>query len=104
MPVEGTAIPSLLNNYALDAHYSFDRASLGTLLLGGSYQRGTAYCQDFPVIHFEACRDSYSALAVYGKLVYGNTTLKGEVARTTDTCPGAQARSTPVFRSSRPAW
>ena len=101
MPVEGTAVPSLLNNYALDAHYSFDRSSLGSLLLGGSYQRGTAYCQDFPVVHFEACRDNNPALAVYGKLVYGNTMLKGEVARTTDTWPGTFNPGIPQFPASK---
>ena len=47
-PVEGTGVPSKLNNFAVDAHYGFELGSAGTLLLGGSYVRGTAYCQDFP--------------------------------------------------------
>ena len=43
-PVNGTAVPGRLNNFAADANYRFGLGSAGTLLLGGSYQHGTAYC------------------------------------------------------------
>ena len=50
--VKGTAVPGRLNNIAIDAHYDFTLGSDTTLLLGGSYLRGSAYCQGFPVKHF----------------------------------------------------
>ena len=49
VPVKGTATPSRLDNFALDANTEFDLASGCTLLLGGSYLHGSAYCQDFPL-------------------------------------------------------
>ena len=79
MPVEETAVPSRLNNVALDANYTFDLGSTETLLLGGSYLRGSAYCQDFPIAHFMPCRDNNPAFDIYGRLVAGNFTLKGGV-------------------------
>ena len=99
MPVEETAVPSRLNNIALDANYTFDLGSTETLLLGGSYLRGSAYCQDFPIAHFLPCRDNNPAFDIYGRLVAGNFTLKGELPAPS-TC-GLEP-STPVCRSSRP--
>ena len=83
-PVEGTAVPSRLNNFAADVHYDFDLGSAASLLLGGSWIRGTAYCQDYPVQHFLPCRNNNPAFDIYGRLVYGNLTLKAEFARTAD--------------------
>ena len=88
MPVEETAVPSRLNNIAVDANYTFDLGSTETLLLGGSYLRGSAYCQDFPIAHFLPCRDNNPAFDIYGRLVAGNFMLKGEFARTLDLWPG----------------
>ena len=100
-PVEGTGVPSSLNNFAVDAHYGFELGSAGTLLLGGSYLRGTAYCHDFPVVHFEPCQDNNPALDVYGKLVYSDFTFKGEFARTTDEWPGTFNPNIPQFAASK---
>ena len=100
-PVEGTAVPSRLNNFAVDAHYGFELGSDGTLLLGGSWLRGTAYCQDFPVVHFEPCRDNNPAFDVYGKLVLGDFTFKTELARTTDEWPGTFNPAIPQFAASK---
>ena len=100
-PVEGTGVPSKVNNFAVDAHYGFELGSAGTLLLGGSYLRGTAYCQDFPVVHFEPCQDNNPALDVYGKLVHGDFTFKGEFARTTDEWPGTFNPDIPQFAASK---
>ena len=47
-PVRGTAVPSRLNNFAVDASYGLEVGSAGTLLLGASYLHGSAYCQGFP--------------------------------------------------------
>ena len=87
-PVDGTDVPSKLNNFAVDASYGLDLGLAGTILLGGSFQHGTAYCQDFPVVHFEPCQDNNPAFDFYGQLVLGELTLKGEFARTTDEWPG----------------
>ncbi|MDE0342975.1 MAG: hypothetical protein OXK82_07400 [Deltaproteobacteria bacterium] len=101
VPVKGTAVPSRLNNFAADANYRFRLGAAGALLLGGSYQRGSAYCQDFPVVHFEPCRDHNPAFDLYGRLTYGDLTLKGEFARTTDEWPGTFNPRMPEFAASK---
>ena len=68
---------------------------------GGSYQHGTAYCQSFPVAHFDPCRENTPAFDVYGKLNYGELTLKGEFARTTDEWPGTFNPDMPEFAASK---
>ncbi|MYA97585.1 MAG: hypothetical protein F4X91_14400 [Nitrospinae bacterium] len=100
-PVNGTAVPSKLNNFAVDANYTFELGSGGTLLLGGSYLRGTAYCQDFPVVHFAPCRDENPALGVYGKLVHGNFHLMGEFIRTLKEWPATFNPAIPQFQASK---
>ena len=97
-PVKGTTVPGRLNNFAADVNYSL---GAGRFLLGGSYQHGTAYCQGFPIIHFGSCRDNTPAFGVYGKLVYGMLTLKGEFARTTGEWPGTFNPGIPQFAASR---
>ena len=101
VPVKGSSVPSRLNNIAADANYRFGLGAAGALLLGGSYQRGSAYCQDFPVVHFEPCRDHNPAFDVYGKLTYGDLTLKGEFARTTEEWPGTFNPEMPEFAASK---
>ena len=99
-PVNGTAVPGKLNNFAADANYRFGLGSAGTLLLGGSYQHGTAYCQGFPIVHFGACEENNPAFDVYGKLVWDDLTLKGEFARTTAVWPGTFNPDMPQFAAS----
>ena len=100
-PVEGTAVPGRLNNFAVDANYSFRAGAAGTLLLGGSYQHGTAYCQGFPIVHFGACEENNSAFGIYGRFVYDDLTLEGEFARTTEVWPGTFNPGMPQFAASR---
>ena len=100
-PVDGTAVPSRLNNLAADVHYDFELGAAGSLVLGGSWIRGTAYCQDYPVEHFLPCRDNNPAYAVYGKLVHGDLTFKAELARTTREWPGTFNPAMPEFAASR---
>ena len=99
-PVEGTNVPSRTNNFALDANRTFRLGRQETLLLGGSYLHGSAYCQDFPVTHFMPCRNNNPAFDVYGRLVSGNLTLKGEFARTFDVWPGTFNPGMPEFAAS----
>ena len=100
-PVKGTAVPGRLNNFAVDASYEFRLATVGTLLLGGSYQRGSAYCQDYPVVHFEPCRDNNPAFGIFGRLIDGPFTFKAELARTTDAWPGTFNPEMPQFAASK---
>ncbi|MCY4559340.1 MAG: hypothetical protein OXF79_23765, partial [Chloroflexi bacterium] len=94
-------VPGRLNNFAADANYSFGLGPVGTLLLGGSYQYGTAYCQGFPIVHFGACEENNPAFDVYGRLVYDDLTLKGEFARTTGVWPGTFNPAMPQFAASK---
>ena len=99
--MDGTAVPGRLNNFAVDANYTLGLGSVGSLLLGGSYLRGTAYCQDFPVVHFAPCKDNNPAFGVYGKFIYGDFTLQGEFARTTDEWPATFNPAIPQFPAGK---
>ena len=99
-PVEGTNVPSKVNNFAVDANYTFRPGLIGKLLVGGSFLHGSAYCQDFPVAHFMPCRDNNPAFDVYARLESGNLLLKGEFARTLDAWPGTFNPGMPEFAAS----
>jgi hypothetical protein len=88
-PVNGTAVPSRLNNFALDASYTAPLGDRNEVRLGGSYIHGSAYCQDYPVFHFNPCDDNVPAWAVYGHGRWNGATLLGEFARTTKVWPGS---------------
>jgi hypothetical protein len=100
-PVEGTSVPSKLNNYAIDANYEFGSGSDQSLLLGASYQRGTAYCQGFPITHFSSCEEPNGAYDVYARWNAGNWTVKSEFAKTNDEWPGTFNPSLPQFAASK---
>lgn len=103
VPVDGTAIPSSLNNYSVDANYTFKLGASTKLQVGASYQKGTTYCQGFPVFHFIPCEDHNPALAYYGKLDYKNLTLQASSATTTREWPGTFNPNPPldVFEASK---
>ena len=101
MPVDGTAVPSRLNNFAADASFRFGLGTFGDLLLGGSYLHGSTYCQDYPVRHFGRCRDNNPAFDFYGKFTAGNLAIKGEFARTLDEWPGTFNPSISQFAASK---
>lgn len=89
-PVDGTAVPSKLNNFAIDGSYTLDLADEGSVMLGASYLHGSAYCQGYPVVHFNPCSDNVPAWDVYGRVKYGPVEIIGEFARTTKVWPGTQ--------------
>lgn len=89
-PVGGTTVPSKLNNFAVDANYTYDFTDSINAMLGGSYIHGSAYCQGYPIFHFTACADNVPAWAAYGKVNLGRLMLLGEFARTTKIWPGTQ--------------
>ncbi|NQY97545.1 MAG: hypothetical protein HRT82_10325 [Henriciella sp.] len=88
-PVQDTSVPSRLNNFAVDANYTSAFAD-GSVMVGASYQHGSAYCQPYPVFHFNPCEDNNPAYAVYSTISAGDFTLIGEFAETTDVWPGTQ--------------
>ncbi|WP_271079038.1 hypothetical protein [Aurantiacibacter sp. MUD61] len=89
VPVLGSSVPSRANNFAFDGRYTFDFGNgTDSLMVGASYQHGTAYCQGYPVFHFNPCEDNNPGVAVYGRLNYGPLTILGEYARTTDEWAG----------------
>ncbi len=89
-PVDGTAVPSKLNNYAADVNYTYGLGGKSSVMLGASYIHGSAYCQDYPVVHFGACTITVPAWSAYGRVHAGNLELIGEFARTTKVWPGSR--------------
>jgi len=94
--VEGTNVPSRVNNFAIDANYTTTLAADTSLMVGASYQHGSTYCTAFPVFHFNPCADNNPAYSVYGRVVSGNFTLLGEFASTTDVWPGSHNPNAPL--------
>lgn len=94
-PVEDTSVPSRVNNFAIDANYTADFAQ-GDWLIGASYTHASAYCQPWPVFHFNPCGDNNPAWAVYSRLRHGNFEVLGEYATTTDAWPGS-ASPVPIY-------
>lgn len=89
VPVEGTNVPSRLNNFVADINYDIKFAESTHLLIGASYLHGSAYCQGFPVFHFMPCEDNNPASTFYGKLRYKNKlVIKGSYAITGEVWPG----------------
>jgi len=84
---DNTAVPSKLNNFVADLNYSFPLLTDVSLLIGGSYLRGSAYCQDFPITHFSTPTQNNPAYTYYGTLNIKNyLILKGGFAKTTKVC------------------
>ena len=105
MPVDGTAVPSKLNNFALDGSYTAHISPDTSFMLGASYLRGSAYCQPYPIQHFGACNVAVPAWSAYGRLDVGRLRLIGELSRTTRIWPGTQVPGTTnplsIFPASR---
>ncbi len=88
-PVDGTNVPSKLNNFAVDASYRLAFGEGNSAMLGASYIHGSAYCQPYPVQHFGACTERNAAWATYGQLVFGPFDMLAEYAQTFDVLPGS---------------
>lgn len=98
VPVQGTSVPSRLNNIAIDLKYTLPRNQADELLLGTSFIKGSAYCQDFPVVHFANCSDHNPAFAIYSRLSEGGRTYQLEYAQTLDEWPGTFNPNIPLNR------
>lgn len=86
-PVEDTAVPSRVNNFALDANYTA-ALDAGSVMVGASYTHASAYCQAYPVFHFNPCDDNNPAWAVYSRAELGAFELLAEYGSTTEEWPG----------------
>lgn len=95
--VDGTNVPSKLNNFVLDANYTI----AGSTMLGASYQGGSAYCQDFPVTHFSACVEDNPAYDLYAQSHFGNWMFLAEYAKTVDEWAGTFNPSIPQYAASK---
>lgn len=89
VPVSGTSVPSRVNNFAVDGNYTFALSDENSAMVGASYTHGSAYCQAYPVFHFNPCDENNPAWSVYGRANFGPLELLGEFASTTKDWPGS---------------
>lgn len=88
-PVEGTNTPSKINNFVVDANYTLSLDAAGrSLLVGASYERGSSFCQNYPVSHFGTCDAPNPAYAAYATLHWDRLLVKGAYAATFHAMPG----------------
>lgn len=103
-PVEGTNVPSKINNFVADLNYEINILDNASLVLGASYLHGSAYSQDFPVTHFAASDENNPAFTYYGKLAINDRfILKGGFASTDKVWKGTHNPTPPldIFPASK---
>ena len=103
-PVDSTSVPSRINNFALDFNYNFELLEDINLIAGVSYVKGSAYCQSFPVVHFQPCGENNPAYSYYGNLdVFGLLSIKASVAKTFQVWEGTENPFLPsgIFPASK---
>lgn len=102
VPVDGTSTPSQTVNYAADLHVSHSFSDNIESMFGASYIKGSAYNQEFPVIHFMPGKFNNPAWSVYNRTTLGNLMLQAEFAKTLKKWPGTHNPSPPlnVFKAS----
>jgi len=89
VPVDSTSVPSRVNNFSADINYTFKFRNNSYLRVGGSYIKGTAYNQSWPVVHFMPGTDNNPAYTYYGELSINNRLLlQGSFAETLNEWPG----------------
>lgn len=99
VPVDDSSVPSKLNNYAVDINKTFGDES-SNVLVGVSYTKGSAYCQGFPVVHFQPCADANGAYDFYAQYNSDNWVIQYEFAKTEDEWPGTFNPAIPQFEAS----
>ena len=99
VPVDGSAVPSKLNNFAFDINKTFgDKSS--NVMVGASYTKGSAYCQGFPVVHFQPCAEANGAYDIYAQYNSKDWVVQFEYAQTEDKWPGTFNPAIPQFAAS----
>lgn len=104
VPVDSTAVPSRLNNLSLDLNYTLEVMDGIEVQVGGSYIKGSAYCQPWPVVHFMPCGEANPAYTYYGNIMIKNRLfLKASFAETLDIWPGTFNPAPPLneFEASK---
>jgi len=103
--VAGTNVPSRINNFVGDINYTYkiskteDNTNLknSTVKIGASYMHGSAYCHEFPVVHFDPCRENNPAITAYAHLnLKEKIILKGGYAVTLNVWPGTHNPTPPL--------
>ncbi len=94
---DSTNVPSQLNNFTADLNYTLKIGEKAKLKVGGSYMLGCVYCQEFPVQHFEPCKEANPAYTYYGKLtIKDRLVLKGGFAKTVNVWEGTHNPTPPL--------
>ncbi len=95
--VNGTNVPSRLNNFAVDMNYTVNLAQNSTLQLGTSYIYGSAYCTGWPITHFGEPVKNNPAYGFYGNLHVNELILvKTGYSITVDNWPGSYNPNPPL--------
>lgn len=78
-----------LDNVIIDANYVRDFTPALSVMVGGSFENGSAFCQDWPIMHFKGCNGfNNPAWAAYLDVMYHDFELLGEFNSTTKSVPG----------------
>lgn len=104
VPVDSTSVPSRLNNFVADLNYKLSISNNFEVQIGGSYIKGCAYCQEWPVTHFMPCSENNPAFTFYGNIMIANRLyLKGGFASTLEVWPGTFNPAPPLneFEASK---
>lgn len=104
VPVNGTGVPSRINNFSADINYTLDISNEISLKAGLSYLKGSGYCQPWPVVHFMPCSNNNPAYAFYGELlIKRKLMIKGSFAKTQNEWPGTFNPNPPLneFQASK---
>ena len=93
----GDDTPDDVANFAAGGSYTVTFSEDVSLRIGGGYQDGSAYCQSFPVTHFDSC-DGFKnpAWDAYTVLRWGRLTMLAEFAETIDEWPGTYNPNPPL--------
>jgi hypothetical protein len=101
---DSSNVPSKLNNFITDINYTIQTGKESSVMVGYSYLRGSAYCQDFPVTHFSAAAINNPASTVYSQItITEHFSALGAYAITADAWPGTHNPFTPldIYEASR---
>lgn len=93
---DSTNVPSKLNNFVADLTYTLVTDHV-KIMTGASYMRGSSYCHEFPVVHFNPCKENNPAYTIFGNInIDDHLTLKGSVAKTVNEWPGTHNPAEPL--------
>lgn len=93
----GRATPNKIENFAARASYEFDVREAHARV-GGSYQKATAFCHAYPIMHFGPCVGHTPAWNAFAQFDYFNFEFIGEISSTTRDWPGTQNPYPPLNR------